>query len=404
MAENLDVPSFGNFSIEDTMELTATKELIDTFLSTDAATAAPDKLTTIDKTTEKKTNTTDKTTTKAPEKKEEGPNAEKLVNSFLSDGEEEEEQPEEKVAEEKEEDRETTPEENKFSALSKDLFKLGVFSKEDEEEAEISTPEDFLERFQLEGKKKANEMLSNFLGQFGEDYQNAFQSIFVKGVNPKEYFGVYNNVQDFSTIDLKTEANQIAVIQKALFDQGLEPEDITAEVERLKNYGDLEPVAQRHHKVLIKKEAAKIAQMEQDSEAKLQHQASLRNQYIKNVNTVLQDKLKNKEFDGIPINPKLAQELQDYLVTDKYKTPSGETLTEFDKTILELKRPENHERKVKVALLLKILEKDPTLSTIQKAGVSKKTDALFSEVTRTSSKTSVKGEKEKVKPGSWFTN
>jgi len=90
----------------------------------------------------------------------------------------------------------------------------------------------------------------------------------------------------------------------------------------------------------------------------------------------------------------LASEIQDFLITEKYKTPSGETLTDFDKTILDLKRPENHTLKVKVALLLKLIEKDPTLSTIQKAGVTKKTDALFQEVARQSSKTSVKSEKQ----------
>src|SRR5690606_22537409 len=113
------------------------------------------------------------------------------------------------------------------------------------------------------------------------------------------------------------------------------------------------------------------------------------------------EKLKTKEFDGIPLNPKLAGELQDFLITDKYKTPSGETLTEFDRTILDLKRPENHEKKVKVALLLKLLEKDPTLSTIKKKGISQETNTLFSEVARQSKKTSVKTSKQS-KPTSWF--
>jgi hypothetical protein len=29
------------------------------------------------------------------------------------------------------------------------------------------------------------EMVNNFIGQFGEDYQEAFDAIFVKGVKPK---------------------------------------------------------------------------------------------------------------------------------------------------------------------------------------------------------------------------
>ncbi|NBS61899.1 MAG: hypothetical protein EBT26_07690, partial [Microbacteriaceae bacterium] len=244
-------------------------------------------------------------------------------------------------------------ESTQFGALAKDLFKLGVFSKdEDEEELNISTPEEFLERFQNEKKKGAIEMVNSFIGQFGEDYQQAFDAIFVKGVNPKEYFGTYNNVVSFAEMDLSQENNQVTVIKQALADQGFEPDDINTEVERLKNYGDLESVATKHHKVLVKKEAQKLAQMEQKAEQELQQKQAIKNQYINNVQQVLQDKLKSKEFDGIPINPKLAGELQDFLLVDKYKTASGETLTDFDRTILELKRPENHATKVKVALLL----------------------------------------------------
>jgi hypothetical protein len=203
-------------------------------------------------------------------------------------------------------------------------------------------------------------------------------------------------------MDLSQESNQVAVLKQALNDQGFDPEDIETEVERLKNYGDLETVAAKHHKVLVKKEAQKLAQLEQQSEKELQQKAAIKSQYINNVQSVIQDKLKTKEFDGIPINPKLAGELQDFLLVDKYKTNSGETLTDFDRTILELKRPENHANKVKIALLLKILEKDPTLSTIQKTGVTKKSNSLFSEVARQVDKGSVKGNKVDKPSSSWF--
>ena len=194
----------------------------------------------------------------------------------------------------------------------------------------------------------------------------------------------------------------MAILKQALTDQGFDPEDVDTEVERLKNYGDLETVAAKHHKVLVKKEAAKLAQMEQQKEAQLQQQAAVKQQYYSNVQTVLQEKLKTKEFDGIPLNPKLASELQDFLLVDKYKTGSGETLTDFDRTILELKRPENHEMKVKIGLLLKILEKDPTLSTIQKTGITKKSNELFGEVARQASKSGVKSSSKSSKPNSWF--
>jgi hypothetical protein len=192
-------------------------------------------------------------------------------------------------------------------------------------------------------------------------------------------------------------------MKQTLTDQGFDAEDVETEIERLKNYGDLESVATKHHKVLVKKEAVKLQQMEQQAEQELRQKQTIKNQYISNVQTILQEKVKSKEFDGIPLNPKLASELQDFLLVDKWKTPSGETLTDFDRAILDLKRPENHAMKVKLGLLLKVLEKDPTLSTIQKTGVSKKTNELFGEVARQVSKTSTRTSTTSgAKPNSWF--
>jgi hypothetical protein len=410
MADNLDTPSFGNFGIEDTMEMgVGNTQLLDDLFSPETSTEDPDKLETIVKTAEEP---------KAPKKPEvskgkevvqkldgEEPTQQDVLKNFLGDDDDEEEAEDDVVtppakaeAEEEEDDVAESP----FVSLSKDLFKLGVFTQDDDEEdAVIETPEQFLEKFNSEKKKGAIEIVDNFIGQFGEDYQKAFDAIFVKGVNPKDYFGVYNNVVNFAELDLSNEDNQVRVIKQALADQGFDDEDITTEVERLRNYGDLETVASKHHKVLVKKEAVKLQQMEQQAEQQLQQKAMIRNQYIQNVQSVLQDKLKTKEFDGIPLNPKLASELQDFLLVDKYKTPSGETLTDFDKTILELKRPENHAMKVKLGLLLKILEKDPTLSTIQRTGVTKKSTQLFEEVARQTSKKPGSGGNP-GKANSWF--
>lgn len=408
--ESLDMG--GNFSIQSTMEGVGSQELLNDLMAPETSTGNPDDI--------KDINIPDAPTEPAPKKKaapaaasteDDKKDEDDTVNiqDFLYGSEEDEEDEEEtptpkaKAPEAPADDEtEDNDDVNQFTALSKDLFKLGVFTEGEDEEAPINTAEEFLERFNSEKKKGAVQIVEDFIGQFGEDYQNAFQAIFVKGVDPKEYFGTYNAIENYAEMDLSAESNQVAVIKQALADQGFDPEDIETEVERLKNYGDLETVATRHHKVLVKKEAAKLQQLEQQKEQQLQQQSAVRQQYLQNVNGILQDKVKAKEFDGIPLNAKLAQELQDFLVTDKYKTSSGETLTDFDRTILELKRPENHEMKVKVALLLKILEKDPTLSTIQKAGVTKKTDTLFGEVARQASKSAVKTSKTQ-KPTSWWT-
>jgi len=423
MAENLDMPQIGNFSIQDTMDMgMGNQELLNDLMSPESATSNPDDIHDIKD--EPAPAPTKKTTSKqhaipdpadpAEDKKDEPV---KGIQDFLYGEDDEESEDDEpatapaKKATQSADNQEDSKDDNEegeeaptsqFTALSNDLFKLGVFSKEDEEEeTAIDTPEAFLERFQAEKKKGAIEIVDNFIGQFGEDYQKAFDAIFVKGVDPKDYFGAFSQIQSFAEMDLTQENNQVAVIKQALTDQGFEPEDVITEVERLKNYGDLESVAAKHHKVLIKKEGQKLQQMEQQKEVQLQQQQAIKQQYLQNVNNVLQEKIKAKEFDGIPINPKLAGELQDFLVTDKYKTNSGETLTDFDRTILELKRPENHATKVKLALIMKIMEKDPTLSTIQKTGITKKSNELFGEVARQAQKSSVKS-KPVTQSTSWF--
>ena len=408
MADNTE-SSFGNFSIENTIEMgMGDTQLIDNFLGSESSSADPDSLTKIAKEVED-TPPADKPgkvkEVKDPEEKP-LPTGQDLIAGFLGGSEDDDDEGEKNNPPIKKEEKpaDDTIEENtsdsQFSLLANDLKKLGVFtSEEGEDDAPITTPEEFLERFKAEKQKGANEMLSNFLGQFGEDYKHAFQAIFVNGADPKEYFGTYNNIVSFAELDLTQEENQIAVIKQALLDQGWEPEDITTEIDRLKNYGDLESVSAKNHKVLVKKEALKLQQIEQKAEHELKQRTALKNQYVQNVQTILQEKLKTKEFDGIPLNPKLATELHDFLLVDKYKTANGELLTDFDKTILELKKPENHAMKVKVALLLKTLEKDPTLTTIQRTGVTKKSDELFSSLARQTTKAKPV---DTGKPDKWF--
>jgi hypothetical protein len=418
MANELDT----NFSIQDTMEMgMGNQELLNDLYSPETSTSNPEEVTAIIKDAEAPSAPVTPEVPKGkdivPPKSVDGKTDEEkldgqsMISDFLSDNPDDEEEEDEPVipkpakvkTDDDNDDTDDAPESTQFSALANDLYKLGVFTSDDENQEPVSTAEEFLERFNSEKKKGASEIVENFIGQFGEDYQEAFDAIFVKGVNPKDYFTAYNNVVGFAEMDLSDETNQERIMKQALTDQGFDPEDVVTEIERLKNYGDLENVSAKHHKVLVKKEAAKLQDLEQKSEQELQQKNAVRNQYINNVQTILQDKVKAKEFDGIPINPKLASELQDFLLVDKWKTPSGETLTDFDRAILDMKRPENHAMKVKVGLILKMLEKDPTLSTIQRTGVTKKSNELFGEVARQVTKAKSTGTNTGSNSKSWFS-
>lgn len=313
-----------------------------------------------------------------------------IKNLFDSDDEEEEEEEEGSVIDtlkpskkEKEIEEDESSKETIFSTFSKDLFKIGVFSKdEDEGDVNISTPQEFLARFNIEKEKGAYQVLDDIISKYGEDYQHAFEAIYVKGVHPKQYFNSYNQIVDYANLDMTKEENQVLVVKRMLSDQDFEQDDIDSEIERLRNYGDLETISAKYHKSIIKKDVVKLKNLEQEAEREKAKQEQIKQQYVQNVKSVIQEKLKTKYFDGIPLSQSMANKLHDFLLVDKYKNKNGELMTDFDVAMLQLKKPENHLLKVKVGLLLKTLEEDPNLSSIQKTGITKQTDSLFSEVAR----------------------
>ena len=291
MADNLD--NLSNFSIQDTMEMgMGNQELLNDLFSPETASSNPEDVTAIIKDVDApdapEAPAVKKGKDIVPPKSVDGKTDEEkldgqsMIADFLSDDDEDEDDDDNKPApvskpaksasvdNDTDDNDEDAPEGTQFTALANDLYKLGVFTSEDEEENEpVTTAEDFLERFNAEKKKGAAELVQNFIGQFGEDYQEAFDAIFVKGVNPKEYFSTYNQVVNFAEMDLSNEDNQVRIMKQALNDQGFDHDDIDSEIERLQNYGDLENVATKHHKVLVKREAAKLQQMEAVSQQEL---------------------------------------------------------------------------------------------------------------------------------------
>ena len=305
MADTTDNISMGNFSIQDTMEMgMGNQELLNDLFEPETASSNPEDVTAIIKEANPPAapvapeKPKGKTITPLEDDADDNEKNQASIANFLGDNDDDDDEEEETKnvstkatpkAETNEDDDDDSSNTTQFTALANDLFKLGVFN-EDEDDEPISTPEQFLQKFEAEKKRGASEIVQNFIGQFGEDYQNAFEAIFVKGADPKEYFSTYNNVVGFAEMDLSQENNQIAIMKQALADQGFDAEDIDTEVERLQNYGDLESVAAKHHKVLVKKEAQKLNQLEAQAQRELQQKQAIKNQYINNVQGILEDR------------------------------------------------------------------------------------------------------------------
>jgi hypothetical protein len=320
-------------------------------------------------------------------KKKEEEDARKFIEGETDKNEEDDDDdaPKSKASKENEDDDDDDEPDNDFESLAKDLYKVGIFTPDGEEEELPATPEEFIERFNYEKQKSAEQLVYQFAGRHGEEYRDVFNAIFVNGADPKEYLSQFSQVERFKEMDLSDEDNQETVVEAALRNQGWEDDDIKDEIKKLKLNADLESTAARHHKALVKSEEVELTRIEQESRARLERKRMIEQQYSENIRGILTEKLKIQEFDGIPVNRDSANKAVDFLETKKWKLPSGELITDFDRVIMDLQNPQNHAAKVKLALLLmkgyepgKPINLD--LGPVAKKAVSKENNELFNFV------------------------
>lgn len=295
-------------------------------------------------------------------------------------------------------------ENNVYSTVTKELLNHSIFTlDEGEEDIEIDSPEGLLERFQYESRKQASLVIDKFLSRYGDDYRDMFDNIFVKGVKPTEYLNRYTKIQSVKDLDLTDEANQERIVRELYRVEGRSAEYIEKKINQLKNYNDLLDESTEAQKILLDREEKEIEESAKKKQDEIQRKETVRAEYINNVGRILSDKLKSKEFDGIPVDKKFADQIYGYLTQERFQTPDGELLTTFDKDVLDLKRPENHELRVKVAMLLQLLREDPQLTKLAKKAVSKESNELFKGLKKTAMKTGKKTEiDEEPKLKSWF--
>lgn len=290
----------------------------------------------------------------------------------------------EESEEEEEDDKEETSPESIIPDFAKDLFMSGILTKDDDEEEipEIKSEEELLGRFKYEQRKGAVQILENILSNFGDEYREAFNAIYMNGVNPKDYFGHLNRIQNISSLDMAILENQKTVMKYYYKSMGWDDNKIAAKIERLENIGELESDATELQQTLVARETEELENSKEDSRQKLLAEQQAEQDFENSVHRILSNKLKEKEFDGIPLDQKLAGQVNGYLTEKRWKLPTGRKLSDFDKDLLDLDRPENRELKVKYALLLQTLKVDPTLSRLQKKAESKASNTLFKSLQR----------------------
>lgn len=283
------------------------------------------------------------------------------------------ESPTEEVEEETSEDSEP---DNQFNNIAQDLYDAGIFAEgEDGAREEINTPEELLAKFQETAKGMANQELNKFFTQRGQGAWEAVKAILIDGVDAETYFTKTSNIESFQNLDLDNESNQESVVKQYYKHLGWSDERINKKVEKLKDYGDLSDEAQ-----VASEKLTEVFQAELENERLLkqqQDQAKLQQQqyYESNVANIINEKLKAKDFDGIPVTDGIANKTFDFMTTRKWTIPStGENITDFDKFLLDLKLPQNYDKAVKIALLE---QSGWDFSKIKTKAISQESNKLF---------------------------
>lgn len=321
---------------------------------------------------------------KAPPKK----SAAELGEDFFNTGDEEDEDPQEEldtngkplkpiVPAKKEETTEDKG--NEFENFSKELYDLNVLTLDEEGQTPLlaKTGDDLLELLNKEKQKGAIAWLDNFLEQHGEDRRELFQAIFVNGVDPKTYLPVYNQLENLKGLSLEEEANQEKVVREFYKRAGIAEEKISTKIQRLKDSADLQTEAEDFHPQLVAQDEQRAKDIEEQAAESTRMQNEIETIYKASISKLISEKGKGKDYDGIPITPQRIQKAVDALQTKKWKTADGQLLTDFDKFILETKKPENIEKRLKIALLEEI---GWDFSKIEKKAISKESNKLFNSL------------------------
>lgn len=390
MADNLET-SF-DFGITESAHMGTGIKDAEAFLSETAIKAKDaDALEEIDEDEDKEDETTPpakKTSAKTeePPKKKEAPKKSvvELGEEFLGKDDEDDEDDEEddnegeaQVAGKKKAEAEEEGG-NQFEKFSKELYTLGVLTQDEEGEPVLAkTGEELLELLNEDKRKGAIAWIDNFLEQHGEDRRDLFEAIFIKGADPKKYLPVYNQAQALEALDLEQEANQEKVVREFYRRAGIPEDKIPAKIQRLKDAADLQSEAEDFHPQLLEQDKQRAKDIAEEAEEALNVQKRIDESYTNSLRKTIQEKAKGKDFEGIPINPKLVNEAFDFLQTKRWKTADGELLTDFDKFILETKKPENVQKRLMIAFFEKI---GWDLSKIEKKAVSKQSNELFNSL------------------------
>jgi len=295
----------------------------------------------------------------------------------------------EKIGGNKEEETQSAPPiENKedldpteiFSQLGEGLSKLGVIPEPSDKENFVWTQESFIEQLEIAKQTGAEELLKDLVSEI-DNGSELFQALFIDKV-PVTNFAQYTKaIIEYDNIDVSTpsdnlEKNQRRVVRDYLMSIGHEETEIDDQIEYLADTQKLGATAEKYKAKLIEN-TTKIRENEIAKAKTLERNRILeKERFLNDMAEEVRAAIKVKEIDGFPVSENEAKELFRYATTPVYKmSGTNQELTEFDKSILEIRK--NPKQFLKLA---KLVKNGLDIKEAVKKESSRNTDQIFKYV------------------------
>lgn len=274
-----------------------------------------------------------------------------------------------------------TPVESEYNEIAKSLVQIGsIVLGEGEELPNFETSEQLEDFIKESDKARANNIIGDFLSSRGEDAVAAFNAIFVKGVDPKDYFKHEVKLIDYANMSLETEESQLLVVNNyyRTFFPDMDDDDIDVVVDKYKSKGELAEKSIAFKNKLMAKELSAQEALVKQAELKEQREVESQVAYQNKVMTVAKQALKDKYLGDIAVTESVANKVISSLSEKKYML-NGKRASSFELFLEELKKPENVEMAMQIELLR---QKDFKLDSVKRKGVTEQAKGAFDTLRR----------------------
>lgn len=286
---------------------------------------------------------------------------EELLESFTNDNEEDNDSSkkskEKKVETSNDDDSDDDDSStNYFEVLGENLTKLGIFQKDedDDEEDELEWNQDtFLQKFEDNTKRVANNLIEEAFGKYGPEYSDFLWKVAMEGVNPEEYFMAMRNQNIVDNFDLEQEENQERIVFEyfRLLEPDRDLQDIQEEIHDLRDLNKLDKKAEQARAKLSKHFDAKKQLEVEQAKRKQYEQEVAKQRFVSTVQQTIKGAVTQGHIDNIPFDSKDESALVSYLTETPYRTNDGRPVTEMYKDFIEAQQ--NPESLLKLAKFLR---------------------------------------------------